>query len=320
MKKLFKIVGWLLLIIILVGAVAITYITQALPNIPLRTDVKVEVTPDRIARGEYLANNVCVCMDCHSTRDWSLYSGPPTPGTQGVGGEVFDQKFGFPGSFVSRNITPHGLKDWSDAEIYRTITCGIGRDNRAFFPVMPYEHFGRMSDDDIFSIIAYLRSIPAIASTPKASKAEFPMNIIMHMMHPQPVKLVNVTYGEYMVNAANCRVCHTKQDKGKEVGQPFAGGWGFPIPGDGTVTSANITPHETGIGGWSREKFIRTFKQYADSGYVVPKVDFAAKQMQTVMPWTKFAGMKEDDLGAIYDFLRTVKPVDNAIVKWTPVP
>ncbi len=320
MKKLFKIIGWLLLIIILVGAVAITYITQALPNIPPRTDIKVEATPERVSRGEYLANHVCVCMDCHSTRDWSLYAGPPTPGTKGVGGEVFDQKFGFPGSFVSRNITPHGLKDWTDAEIYRTISCGIGRDNRAFFPVMPYQQYGRMSDEDIFSIITYLRCIPAVVSTPQASKADFPMNIIMHMIPSQPKKLVNVTYGEYMLNASGCRVCHTKEDKGKEVGEPFAGGWAFVIPGDGTVTSANITPHETGIGGWSREKFIRTFKQYADSGYVAPKVDFAAKQMQTVMPWTMYAGMKEDDLGAIYDYLRTVKPVDNAIAKWTPAP
>lgn len=319
MKKLLKILGILLLILVLVIVGAITYITQALPNIPV-PDVKVEITPERVARGEYLANHVCVCMDCHSTRDWSLFSGPLAPGTLGKGGEVFDQSFGFPGRFVSRNITPFGLKDRSDGEIYRAITCGVGGDGRPFFPVMPYEHYGRMSDEDIYSIIAYVRSIPAVDNTPEVSKADFPMNIIMHTIPSKQTKLENVTYGEYLVNAANCRVCHTKQDKGKEVGEPFAGGWSFPIPGAGSVTSANITPHETGIGGWSKEKFIHTFKQYVDSAYVLPKVDYAAKELQTMMPWTMYAGMKEEDLSAIYDYLRTVKPAESAIVKWTPLP
>ena len=317
MKKLLKIIGVLILVFVLILVGAITYVTQALPNIAA-PDLKVEVTPERVERGEYLANHVCLCMDCHSTRDWSLYTGPPVPGTLGVGGEVFDQSFGFPGKFVSRNITPHGLKDWTDGEIYRTITSGVGKDGRPFFPVMPYKSYGRMSDADIHSIIAYLRSIPAVASDPGASKADFPMNIIMHTIPGVPVKLENASYGEYMTTASGCRVCHTREEKGEEVGEPFAGGWGFPVPGAGVVTSANITPHETGIGGWSREKFIRTFKQYADSAYVSPKVDYATKEMQTMMPWTMYAGMKEEDLGAIYDFLRTVKPVDNAVVKWMP--
>lgn len=319
MKKLFKILGVLLLIAALLIVGAITYVTQALPNIDA-PDIKVEVTPERVARGEYLANHVSLCMGCHSTRDWSLFAGPPTPGTLGIGGEVFDQKFGFPGKFVARNITPHGLKDWSDGEVYRAITCGVGRDGRPFFPVMPYPNFGKLADEDIYSIIAYVRSLPAVTTSPEASQADFPMSIIMHMMPAQQKKLENVSYGEYMVTASGCRVCHTKEEKGKEVGAPFSGDRTFPFPGVGVVHSANITPHETGIGGWSKEKFIQTFKQYADSGYVVPKVDFAAKQMQTAMPWTMYAGMKEEDLGAIYDYLRTVPPVENSITKWVPAP
>ncbi len=317
MKKILKVLGVLLLIVVLVVVGAITYITTALPNIPV-PDITVEVTPERVARGEYLANHVCVCMDCHSTRDWSLYAGPPEPGTLGVGGEVFDRTFGFPGRFVSRNITPHGLKDWSDGEIYRSIACGMGRDGRAFFPVMPYMNYGQMSDEDIYSIIAYLRSLPAVPSAPEVSEADFPMNIIMHTMPAVQKKMEGQSYGAYLANAAGCTECHTRHEKGQRVGEIFAGGWAFPIPGAGTVTSANITAHETGIGGWSRERFIRTFKQYADSGYVAPKVDYAAKQMQTVMPWSMYAGMSEQDLGAIYDHLRTTS-VDNAVVKWVPL-
>ena len=314
MKKLLKILGVLLLLVALVIIGGITYITTALPDIPLRTDIKIEVTPDRVARGEYLANNVCVCMDCHSTRDWSLFSGPLAPGTLGIGGEVFDQNFGFPGVFVSRNITPHGLKDWTDAEIYRAITSGVSRDGRPFFPVMPYPNYGKMSEEDVFSIIAYLRTIPATPSTPAASKPDFPVNIFLHLMPKAPQPLVGATYGEYLATVGGCVVCHTRHEKGQPVGELLAGGWAFPLPGAGTVTSATLTPHETGLGGWSKEKFIRTFKQYADSGYVAPRVN--PGELQSAMPWTMYAGMKEEDLGAIYDYLRTVKPVENVVVKW----
>ena len=313
MNRLLKILGILVLVLALVVIGGITYITQALPDIPLRTDIKVDVTPERVARGEYLANHVCICMDCHSTRDWSLFSGPLTPGTLGVGGELFDQKYGFPGAFVSRNITPHNLKDWTDAEIYRTITSGVSRDGRPFFPVMPYLNYGALNDEDAFSIIAYLRSIPAIASEPTPSKADFPVNIILHTMPKPPQKLDKPSYGQYLAFVSGCTVCHTKHEKGAPVGEMLAGGWSFPVPG-GTVTSANLTPHETGIGGWSKEKFIGTFKQYADSAYVLPKVN--PGEMQSAMPWTMYAGMTVEDLGAIYDYLRSVKPVDNMVVKW----
>ena len=40
-------------------------------------------------------------------------------------------------------------------------------------------------------------------------------------------------------------------------------------------------------------------------------------EFQTIMPWVMYAGMTEQDLGAIYDYLRTVKPVDQSVVRWT---
>mgnify|MGYP000868716819 FL=1 len=116
MKQLFKYLGILLLVAIAGIVIAITYITQALPDIPVQADLKVEITPERVARGEYLANSVCVCMDCHSTRDWNSFSGPLVPGTLGKGGERFDQSMNFPGVIYARNLIPFGLKDWTDGQ------------------------------------------------------------------------------------------------------------------------------------------------------------------------------------------------------------
>jgi len=324
MKKLFKILGVLVGLLTLIITAVILYVTTALPNIPVQASIKIEATPERIARGAYLANSVCVCMDCHSTRDWTKFAGPPKEGTMGVGGEHFNQRLGFPGDFVAKNITPHGLKDWTDGELYRAIVSGVGRDGRPFFPIMMYPSYAKMATEDIYSIMAYLRSIPAIPSSPDKSKADFPMTIIMHLM-PQPPNPVakpdpkdTVAYGGYLVNAAGCDECHTHKVKGKQVGETLAGGFEFKMPDGSVVRSPNITPHATGIGPLTKEQFVARFKGYEKGKFVPPPVDANKGEMQTVMPWTMYATMTEQDLGAIYDFLHTQKPVENLVNRWTP--
>ena len=116
MKKLLKIIGFTLLGVAGLIGILIGYALIALPNVDKAPDLKVEITPQRVQRGDYLANAVASCMDCHSTRDWTKYSGPLVPGTLGKGGETFDQKFGFPGAYYSRNITPFGISRYTDGE------------------------------------------------------------------------------------------------------------------------------------------------------------------------------------------------------------
>ena len=93
----------------------------------------------------------------------------------------------------------------------------------------------------------------------------------------------------------------------------FAGGREFLLPNGKIVRSANITPDiETGIGNMTREAFIGRFKSMLPEQ--VRKIE--AKERNTIMPWSSYAGMKEEDLGAIYDYLRTVKPIKNQVEKW----
>jgi hypothetical protein len=96
MKKIFKYFLGIFIFCAIILVSILSYVQLALPNVGVAPDMKVELTPERIARGKYLANNVLVCMDCHSKRDWTKFSGPPMEGTLGMGGEIFDQKFGFP--------------------------------------------------------------------------------------------------------------------------------------------------------------------------------------------------------------------------------
>jgi hypothetical protein len=297
------------------------YLTMFLPNVGPAPDIHIEITDERVEHGKYLANHVMLCMDCHAVRDFSLYAGPPEPGSLGGGGEVFDQEMGLPGYFVSKNITPAALGDWTDGEIYRAITSGVSKDGSALFPLMPYYHYAELADEDIYAVIAYLRTLEPIQNEIPPAQLDFPVSILINTMpikaNPQPKPSPDdvVNYGRYMITASACTDCHTRMERGSFVGEPFAGGNAYPLPDGSIVRSANITPHETGIGSWSKEEFINRFKVYADPSYTPHTVQ--SGQFQTYMPWLMYAGMTEEDLGAIYEYLRTVEPVENEIEIFT---
>lgn len=320
--KILKFLGFAVIGVLILVAALLSYVKVALPNVGDAPDIKIESTPELIARGAYLANSVAVCMDCHSTRDWTKFSGPLQANTLGIGGETFNQQFGFPGAFYSRNITPFGIEEWTDGEIYRAITSGVSRDGHAFFPVMPYLNYGKMATEDVYAIIAYLRTLEPKESVVPPSVADFPMNFILSKI-PQPAdpqsipdKSDQILYGKYLTNVAACIECHTQQDKGKKLpGMDFAGGFEFRMPPYGIVRSPNITPHSTGIGSWSEEQFVGRFKAYADSTYVPHQVNEG--EFQTVMPWTMYATMEEEDLKAIFAYLKTLTPVENVVVRFS---
>lgn len=290
-----------------------------LPNIPVR-EMKIDITQERINRGRYLANHVMLCTDCHSRRDFSKYSGPIVPGTEGMGGDIFDQKQGFPGIYYSTNITPYELNNWSDGEIYRAITAGVGKRNNAIFPIMPYVLYGQLDEEDIMSVIAYLRTIPEIKSDLPPAKSDFPVNFIINTMpkegisQKRPSKEDLSRYGEYITLASGCVECHTEAD---EKGRPrmelaYAGGRKFYLPNGELSISTNITPDPgTGIGEWSEEKFLRTFKTYDLTRYVPPQVN--EDDFNTVMPWTAYAGLDTFDIKAMYHYLVSLNPIEKSI-------
>lgn len=320
--KILKVMGLILCFVLLAalgGGVVINY-TQ--PNVGPAESVKIDYTPERIERGRYLANHVAVCMDCHSTRDWNLYAGPMVAGTDGIGGERFDENMGFPGTIYAPNITPHTLSNWSDGELIKAITTGENKDGKALFPLMGYDRFGKMDKEDIYSIVAYIRSLKASNHPVSATELDFPVNLI-NKMHPSkanfqkiPNEADTIKYGGYLVNVAGCVDCHSKTDKGKIIaGSEFGGGMEFKFP-TGILRSANITMHKNGLAGWTKEAFINRFKVYADSNYKAPKVGMS--HLNTVMPWAMYAGMKASDIGAIYTYLKSLKPNANEVVLRSP--
>jgi hypothetical protein len=300
---------------------ALSYAIFRGPEIAPPSTVTLRSTPTRLARGEYIFRVVGDCEGCHSERDFAFYAGPAVPGRTGVG-VVFPKDLGLPGKINAPNITPDpetGLGRWTDGEILRAVREGISRDGRALFPMMPYKNFARMSDEDAASLVVYLRTLPPVRNSIPRSVVDFPVNFLIERA-PKPVSVVKhpdhrqpVQYGEYLATIAGCQTCHSRSERGEAVkGMTFAGGQTFHL-GKLTVQSANITPDmETGIGSWSVERFQERF--LSNRNLHAGNLPIATQANFTIMPWLNFRNLKQEDIAAIYAYLRTVKPVRNKVV------
>jgi mono/diheme cytochrome c family protein len=322
MKTLLKVVGIALLAIVALAAIGVSWLSLRKPAQREAVTEKVEATPVRLARGRYLVHHVSICVDCHSERT-QAYGLPFKPGREGVGGFIWDQKIGFPGTLAAANLTPDpdtGLGKWTDGEIVRAMREGVDREGNALFPIMPYGHLRHMSDEDANSIVAYLRTLAPLRYEKPKKALNVPLNFVEKFI-PKPVEAPvasvdpsnHLEYGKYLTTIAMCSECHTPKDgKGNPIaGRDFAGGWQMDAPTFRVVTS-NITPHpSTFMGRATKEEFIGRFRAFAN--YTTETAPPAPKGKNTLMPWISFSGMTDEDLGAIYDYLRSVPPIENKV-------
>lgn len=329
MLKLVKIVGSSLLVVVLVAAAAVVFLSIRPPKMRPPSTEKVEGTPSRMARGRYLVDHVSDCLGCHSDHT-TRFAMPIKPGTEGQGGYPFDAKLGVPGLVCAQNITPdpeHGLGRWTDGEILRAFREGVDRNGKELFPMMPYRSLAAMSDEDAKSVVVYLRTLPAIAHAVPKKHIDFPVNLMIKFV-PQPLagpvvapedSRDHLAYGKYVVTIAGCKTCHTPRENGREVaGRDFSGGWEMKGPW-GRVVTANITPEQgTYVGQASKAEFIGRFKAFAS--FTPETMPAAEPGRNTVMPWLAFSGMTEQDLGAIYDYLKSLPPIRNDVVKFPDAP
>jgi cytochrome c553 len=311
----------LVLIVLAVAGLAVFVATFKPAQRPASTS-KIEVTPELVARGDYLTHHVLGCFDCHTDRDWSRYGGP-VDGPEGAGGPCMGEEYGVPGKVCFTNITPDketGLGNWTDGEILRAIREGVDKNGRALFPMMPYaEAYYALSDDDADAVVAYLRSLPPVSNPVPATRIDFPVSFFIKQA-PKPLAgpvsaadpSDTVAYGHYLATVAGCISCHTPVDSHQQPipGMELAGGQVLKGPW-GVVASANLTPDPTGLGGRTEESFLGLFRAWQDPGIQVA----TPAGQNTVMPWLVHSGTSDQDLQAIWAYLQTVKPIQHKVVK-----
>ena len=262
-------------------------------------------------RGEYIVRNVSVCGGCHAAR-----SNPDEPLSGGT--EFNDWRIGLA---RASNLTPDpatGLGGWSEADIVHALRSGQRKDGRLLAPVMPYEWFHRMSDEDALAVAQYLLSQEPVQNAVKQSPSIWFKLGKLLFLRPKPPgsqsapqRAPTPEYGGYLAQHVGlCADCHTPRTgirQAPDKSRLFSGSAnppkGFP------ENPANLTPdNETGIGAWSEEDFLRTLHT---------GVSRRGFTLHPFMPWRQIQRMSDDDLRAIYRYLRTLPPIRNEVPRRT---
>lgn len=270
---------------------------------PVRSDTTVLT-----ARGESIVRNVAVCGGCHAADSMHDVDGPLSGGM-----EFQDWRIGTSRAANLTSDPETGLGTWSEAEIVRALRNGQRKDGRLLAPVMPYEWFHEMSDDDAFAVARYLKSLPPVRHEVKQSP-----NLVFKLgklfLGPKssisasaPPRGATAEYGGYLAQHVGlCADCHTP--RGGLMAKPdksrlFAG-TAHP-PKDFPANPSNLTPdNATGIGQWTETDFLQTLRTGVN-----PK----GISLHAIMPWRQIRRMSDEDLRAIYRYLRTVPPIHNEV-------
>jgi mono/diheme cytochrome c family protein len=256
-------------------------------------------------RGAYLVNAVAGCGNCHTPHD---SANDPIADMELAGGREFDIEAGH---IVGPNITPDretGIGDWSVGQIVYALRNGKRPDGTPIGPPMPTRFYRQLSDRDGEAIAIYLKSLKPVRHAVARSRYTMPLPpsygpVVGHVAEPD--RHDKLAYGAYLAGpVAQCIECHTPRDgPDLDLSHIGAGGRAFPDfgnPGTRTV-SRNITPDpETGIGKWSDAD--------VKAAILLGHRPDGTKLSRT-MPFDAYNGMSSDDVNAIVDYLRTLRPL-----------
>ncbi len=252
------------------------------PVVPV--NVNIARTPEQIARGEHLASVICAV--CHNTAATLPLSGGPD----------FFKESPFPlGTMSPPNITPGGkLQQFSDADLVRILRMGIEPSGR--WTMMGSFPAHNLSDEDLQSIIAYLRSAPAVQNeTPPAEYSPLfvlfagagflPLSVPTAMQPVSaPPKAPTAAYGEYVKNIMDCKGCH-----------------GPTLSADGGTFSPRNAANLTQIvPKWSKDDFFQAMRT---------GVDVTGHHIQPPMPWQQIGKLDDVELEALYQYLHALTPI-----------
>lgn len=255
-----------------------------------------------LERGAYLMNGIVACGNCHAQFD---KEGRPLTALGLSGGRVFEEE---PFTAYARNITPDpetGIGKWTDAQLVRAIREGIRPDGTLIGPPMPIEFYRGISDADARALVAYLRAQPPVKNL--VPKSVYRMKLPPEYGPPIKAKIAAPTQkdlvklGAYLAGPlGHCIDCHTPwAEKGVDIkrvgagGNPFKGPWGVSV-------SRNLTPHESGLKGWSDTEIARAIREGKRRD---------GSQLKPPMAFNWYRNIDDADMKALIAYLRSLKPL-----------
>jgi mono/diheme cytochrome c family protein len=299
-------------LVALIGLFAAFVALKGIPTYePEKATVKIDYTPQRVANGEKLA--AMLCQSCHYDERSQKFTGKElTEVTQF-------------GTIYSKNITrdPNvGVANWTDGELVSFIRTGVRPDGQYVPPYMP--KLVNISDEDLYSIISFLRSdhkwVQPDGAEPPESKPSFLTKFLCTVafkpfpLPKQPIAEPDTTdpvkHGRYIaLHQLECFSCHSEDFAKNDYFQPekspgfFGGGNKLFDRAGNAVYSQNITMDEkTGIGKWTEAQFVNAVKNG-----ILP--DGSAVQY----PMQPYHMLTDKEIHAIYAYLKTVPKIENEV-------
>jgi len=301
--------------VLAVGAFLLYVAMTGIPRYaPGKVQVKVEVTPDKVARGKKFAG--LLCASCHMDPTTRRLTGKRMADSPPEFGLVFSKN-------ITRDSTA-GIGSWTDGELIYFLRTGVDRTGQYVPPYMV--KLPHLSDDDLESIVAFVRSDdPLVGASPDhppgRTQPTFLTKFLAHTLFkplPFPNQRISappasdkVAYGRYLSDALGCYSCHSRDFKTMNEREPeksagYMGG-GNPLRDQtgAIVRSANITfDEETGIGKWSEADFTRAVREGVRPDKKV-----------LVYPMEMMPELTEEDTAALYAYLKSVPKLKNAVAR-----
>jgi len=308
------------------AAAAAVFLAHACASEPRLEPERAANAAQLTERGRYLVMHAAACTHCHTPKD---AAGEYDHARELSGTDCYiDVAPADPdaGCLSTANLTSHetGLKNRSDREIADLITKGVRPDGKALHPFMPYPYFASLRGEDVRAIIAYLRTVPGVDRTAAPSQPPF-------IAPPQPapaleparVPMPRDDYGDraaalrgrYLATTVSvCISCHTPREQGLlALDKAFQGGLSFrrdaglPRSYPEVVYSSNITPHATGIAGYTVEQLARV---------VTHGVDREGRGICAPMPAgpkEPFGGLSDGDARDVAHYLLSLPALENTL-------
>lgn len=232
--------------------------------------------PPLIARGQRVAA-INGCTDCHG---------------EDLSGTNFLEAMPF-ADLPAPNLTGQA---YSEEQLRQAIRDGIGADGRALI-IMPSTAFARMNDSDLDALVAFIQSRPRLDSDLMDRRIGQVGRVATAMRASELVAdrrerigAEGTSDGQYLTRL--CMYCH-----GTDFG-------GAPVPGDRNRWAPNLTPHVTGLGGWTYEDFVIALRE----GW-----SRSRGSLDDTMPWKGFQSFTDDEIRTIWDYLRALTPVERIV-------
>lgn len=314
MKKLLKVLMILVLVFVVLTSAGAAYIYWGPSPVyeAQKVELTVEATPERIAHGQKLVASIC--QECHAGDEGTALTG-----------KLLRDMHMF-GKIYTANITQDeetGIGKYTDGELYYAIRTGIRPDGSFLIPPMP--KFAHMADEDVYSIIAFLRSDHPSVNAVNKQEPEHEVNFLARALVKFAFKPLNyptepivmpdgsdkVELGRYLVTARyDCWQCHSEDFATINMQEPekspnYMGGGNVMGTWDGgLIATPNITMHQNGIAHYNLEQF----------GNAV-RFGKSADNKPLIYPMPKFATLSDEEIKAMWAYIQTIPQIDKKIMQ-----